>query len=138
MQSPTLQNRIFARILLSLKLFKKQLCRYCSFLCKCFLSPLPLPLGMAVLADTKKQDWSWSGLYLVSVLREHHWLELGFLQRGRDPTYHCQCHHVLTICFAALSKAQARGLIKVPGIEVYWESNCCSGHTHTCILPTPC
>lgn len=36
-----------------------------------------------------------------------HCLELGVLQRGRNSTYHCQCHHVLTICFAELSKTQS-------------------------------
>lgn len=36
-----------------------------------------------------------------------HCLELGVLQRGRNSTYHCQCHHIQNIiCFAELSKAQ--------------------------------
>lgn len=86
--------------------FLKALCKYFRFLCKCLLSHLPLPLVKSVFAGIKKQNWSQLGLQLVLVLGEHHWVELGVLQRGRDSTYHCQCHCVLTICFAELSKAQ--------------------------------
>jgi len=135
MQSLTLQNRIFCQNITFSKTFKNQLCGYRSFLCKCLLSPLPSPLAISALTDIKKQNWSQSGLHLVLVLREHHWLELGLLQRGRDHTSYCQCHRVL-ICFAVLRKAQTTGLIKVRGTEVYWEGNCCSGHIHPCILPT--
>lgn len=116
--------------------FQKQLCRYCSFLRKCLLSLLSLPLASSVLADIKKQNWSQSGLHLVVVLGEHHWLELGLLWSGKDSTYNCQCHCVLIICFAMLSKAQTTGLIKVPGTEVYWESKCCT-HVFYLLLTDP-